>query len=69
MSQDCYIYWDEGNIPDRCVYIQCTKCFKENGLGKIWRKEAGYQNTIICKCGEIIHEEKIEKPVKRKQNK
>lgn len=58
MSECCYIYWDDDDILERQIHVQCQECFKKNHLGRIWPADFGYGVTKIkcCHCGHIIHE-------------
>lgn len=56
--EDCYIYWDDENVPedDRYVYYQCVECHDKNGLGLLWPKTNGYvSNTRCWHCDKIIY--------------
>lgn len=56
MSENCYIYWDDEEILDRKVYLQCESCFEQNKKGFLWQAKNGYADIdIICSCGKIIH--------------
>lgn len=63
-KKDCYIFWDEGEVEDRRIYVQCEECYKKNGKGVKWNKKFLYGvNEINCNLCNTILYKKIKKKV------
>lgn len=65
MKKNCYIYWDNDEVPrnEQKIYIQCEECFKKNRKGFIWGASMLYgHNEIKCSlCHTIIYKRERKK--------
>lgn len=57
MTETCYIYWDDDDVEDRKVFVQCAVCHRENKKGLLWSNIVGYgDKTVKCDlCNRVIY--------------
>lgn len=68
MKKNCFIYWDDDEVPaaERRVYVQCEECYKKNKKGFFWsRKLLNGRHEIKCDlCDTIIYKREKKKKIK-----